>query len=140
MKSRTINSRNYNVGVQTVNLPTNVVRKFTGMGLSLTRETWPNGVNYTQSDGTVVSNIVIVIRFQSSLDGTNWALVGEVPFVGGVRVNSRGETVLTSTAEFNFYDPNTGVPVAKDGDLRIEAQILVPLRTEITVTLLEPGD
>lgn len=40
-QSRTIQSRSYAAGTRTIDLPQSAVKKFTGMGVTLTRENWP---------------------------------------------------------------------------------------------------
>lgn len=140
MKSRSINSRLYDPGVYDFDIPPSAQKKFIGVRLAFTRESWPAGVDYTLSNGVVQSNIALVARMMRTIDnGASWLPVGSATFYGGIQFNRDGSVRTVDSWNASFTD-GQGQPLAQDGDLRIEAEPLVTLQTAITMTMLEPGD
>lgn len=140
MKSRSIPSRVYDPGLFDFDIPPSSQKKFIGVQLTFTRESWSAGVDFTLQNGVVVPNTALVVRMMRTLDnGASWLPVGEATFPGGIQLNRDGSTRLTDSWVASFTD-GAGHPLAQDGDLRIEAQPLITLQTAVNATMLEPGD
>lgn len=139
MAVATIPSRNYQVGENTITIPQNKL-DFDSYKIILTREpggNWPAGVDCALDDGTVQSNVVVQIIFQSSIDsGNTWTGAGSATFQGGTIIN-HGILLTESSIEFSARDALTGAIKKQSGMLRVTARVLVPLRTAVTVIAVE---
>lgn len=139
MKTVSLNSRNYGPGVRSVDVPPGTLRRFVSAKIALTRENWPAGNDYVLSDGQTVGNTAVVARILRSLDGVTFQFVGEATFAGGDVILPGGAILATSDFRVSFLDA-AGNPVPREGDVRVELENLVPVRTGITATLYEEGD
>jgi hypothetical protein len=133
MKTFSVGSRNYQPDERAFELPPGQQKRYTAIKASFTRENWQAGLDYTLSNGVVVSNTALVVKFEVSTDNkATWTPLGEVTFPGGTITGPQG-TVTTSTTLFRYSDVQTG-------DIRAVVQNLVTLRTAITLDLFEPAD
>jgi hypothetical protein len=143
MKTLNVPERRYTPGTYDRDAPGNAAKKFIGGKATLTRVNWPAGVDYVARDGNTYSNIAVVCRFMQSEDnGATWELVTETGYPGGDMFGGKnGTTLITeNNFTFSFTDPETGLPLDRTADLKLEMQVLVTLRTEIDVVLYEDGD
>jgi hypothetical protein len=139
VKTFNVPQQAYPAGVIIQNLPATLNNRFAAVGLTFTRVAWPAGIDYTKADDTVDANVVLVARIEFTTDnGQTWKLVGEAPFVGGVRFDRSGNEILTSSCEFRFA--SAGVPTTVFGGLRAWFNVLVPLTTALTARALEETD
>lgn len=139
MKTVSVGSRNWAVGVQTRDIPASVQHNFIGGRLVVTRESWPAGVNYTLSDGTVLSNVALVLALERTQNGgASWEPVASTTCIGGTKLKRDGTPQLTDFMTVQFNGPDG--PIALPGDLRVSLNFLVALRTGITADLFEEGD
>lgn len=140
MKQLQRTSRQYQVGSQSFDIPHSAQRKFTGIDVVFGRESWPAGVAYITGDGTVVQNSAMVVEMLRTLDGVNFETVGVSVLPGGTLIHPGTKEVVTeSRVKYSFADAQ-GNPIAQDGDLRARVSVLVPLRTAVTLIMLETTD
>ena len=139
MKTRTVPSTNYAAGTYVQNIPPAAQRTFIGATMRLTRESWPAGVDYALSDGSIVPNTACAVRLERTVNDVDWLKVGAWTFPGGIRLNRDGSERLEDSLQIAFFD-GQGQPIADNGDLRVILEALVPLRTGITAEMREVGD
>lgn len=139
MKTFQRSSRNYPVETNTFNIPPGAQKKYIGINGTLSRESWPIGVDYTLSDGHIATNTALVLSFEKTLDDINWLKVASYTMSGGILLKRDGSVLLTAEFQLFFLD-GQGNPISDDGDLRAVIKTLVPLRTAIILNMREIGD
>src|SRR5688572_28755597 len=91
LKQRTVPSRDYSIGSRDYDIPPSAQRKFRGVEVQLTRESWPMGINFILSNGQVQPNTAVVVSFERTLDnGANWQPFGSCTFDGGEIIGRDG--------------------------------------------------
>lgn len=139
MGSATIPSRDYTAGEDVIDLPQAPDRKFYAYRIAFTREAWPAGIDFMLPDGNIARNTVINVEFERSIDGrATWLPAGGARLLGGKLLNEDGSEKLEAYVQFAAEIPQTRALKEQTADLRVRVQRLVPVKTAVTVTVLEP--
>ena len=82
---------------------------------------------------------LVTVRTERTVDGgTTWEVVDGATFPGGV-FRIRGQEILESRTGVRFTDAN-GLPLEKNGDIRVTLINKMSYRTALTVEMRELGD
>jgi hypothetical protein len=133
MGTLSVPSRNYQVGEDVIAARQRADRNYNRYSIEFTRESWPAGVDFIAPNGAIEPNTAVVVFFEQSSDGVNWISHGSAWFAGGILLDRQGNPELTAHISIGDEDATT-----KAAELRVRVVRLVPLRTAVTINVIEP--
>lgn len=130
MKTVVVPSALYSAGTRTRACPLPVDGRFLGVGVILTRESWPN---------PEMRDLVTVTFERSIDDGVTWMPLGAFTFSGGEILKDDGTIDPVCGGLFKWRN-RFGAAVLQPGRARLTITNRRPLRTELTLVLMESTD